>query len=806
MTLTLTDTTTANSYFTRTGYTVSGWTTTDGSAQTHALAGSFTTNAATTLYPVWSGNQYIVTYAYESATAGNSTASSTFTVGGSAISLPTPTRTSFTLEGWYDASSGGSRVAGAGETLTVTTSRTLFARWTQNSLYGIPAASLTRFGTVTSTGAIDVDVTGRNATSRVAATVPAGALPNGTIINFDLLGDFSRAQTLLGTNKNYVVSMVVSWLALDGTVPNTAAGKEISITVTNNLIKTGASIYAIINNAASLLGTATQDGTVTFSLASDPEVVIVAPALNTPTITAKATSGQVRSIDLSWAAISNVSSYTVKVYNAAGTSLLETITSITGTSLTITTSNFAALSEKSAYKFSVTAVADGASYSNSTESTKVSAATGSLSLASLIGSSAFEGRALSAVTTTLPSTGGWSSYTYQWFGGSDTATLSAISTATLASYTPKASDRSYTNQMYLALEVKTSLGGVEYTFTSTAVPVYTYPNATGGSVTSDTAGTYLSGKYKVGQTVYGHPWSIMGTPWPTLTYQWWICNTSAATATPSASGCTASTSGTSTRAGGYDFSYVVPSTAAGKFLTFTASLSNAATTAQGSAFTLTQSRTMNSGVINTIPTIDTTPEITGTFSVGKKLTAQTVSVNSINTYPTGKITYQWVSSSDVAGPYAPITNARSTTYTPVGADLNKYLKVIATATNTAGDTATATSATARYIYPAYAIASGMTVSLGTSPSQVVGQTLTATVLAPIAGFPASYTYTYQWQRCTNATPSVCSNIASATSASYRTTTSDLSKYVQVLVKATNDAGTTPTWVTSSNRAGPIRGS
>jgi hypothetical protein len=108
----------------------------------------------------------------------------------------------------------------------------------------------------------------------------------------------------------------------------------------------------------------------------------------------------------------------------------------------------------------------------------------------------------------------------------------------------------------------------------------------------------------------------MGTPWPTLTYQWYLCNTAAATANPVANAalttptCTTSgASGTATRTavgtnnlGNHRFSYVVPD-APGKFLTFTATLSNEATTAQGSAFAITQSRIQHSGTIQTTQTI-----------------------------------------------------------------------------------------------------------------------------------------------------------------------------------------------------------
>jgi hypothetical protein len=383
------------------------------------------------------------------------------------------------------------------------------------------------------------------------------------------------------------------------------------------------------------------------------------------------------------------------------------------------------LTEKTAYKFSVTAIADGESYSNSAESTKVSAATGSVTTTftrsgSTITNSAFEGSSLSAVTSNLPT----GSYAYQWFGGSDTSALTAISLATSSSYTPKATDRSLTAQKYLSVRVVATISGNTYTFNSTAIPVYTFPAATGGSVTAPTPasrGTYTSGKYKVGQTVIGHPWAVMGTPWPTLTYQWYVCNNSAAAAnvvsalaaSPAAT-CTAATgdgnSGSATRAGGtnaydlgnYGFSYVVTSEAAGKFLTFTATLANEATTAQGSPFTFTQSRTMNSGIIQSTPGISGTPTITGLLKVNRTLTAATVTATTVNSNATGKISYQWqrcTSDGVSCTTYTNISGATSRNYRTSSSDLNRYLRVVVTATNnaTTPDTTTASSTTSAVI-------------------------------------------------------------------------------------------------------------
>lgn len=45
--------------FTRVGYKQTGWATSDGGSQAYALSGSYTANAAVTLYPVWTATTYI---------------------------------------------------------------------------------------------------------------------------------------------------------------------------------------------------------------------------------------------------------------------------------------------------------------------------------------------------------------------------------------------------------------------------------------------------------------------------------------------------------------------------------------------------------------------------------------------------------------------------------------------------------------------------------------------------------------------------------------------------------------------------
>ncbi len=79
-----------------------------------------------TLYAHWQeAIKYTVTYNANGGTCG--TASATYE--GTALTLPTPTRTGYKFLGWYDAASGGTKIGDAGETYIPEANITLYAQW-----------------------------------------------------------------------------------------------------------------------------------------------------------------------------------------------------------------------------------------------------------------------------------------------------------------------------------------------------------------------------------------------------------------------------------------------------------------------------------------------------------------------------------------------------------------------------------------------------------------------------------------------------------------------------------------------------
>ena len=114
--------------FTRTGYTQTGWSTTDGGAKAYNLSASYTANANATLYPYWTINKYTVSYNANGGSGAPSAQTKTYNVA-LTLSNTTPTRTGYTFLGWSTSSTATTATYAAGGSYTTNASATLFAVW-----------------------------------------------------------------------------------------------------------------------------------------------------------------------------------------------------------------------------------------------------------------------------------------------------------------------------------------------------------------------------------------------------------------------------------------------------------------------------------------------------------------------------------------------------------------------------------------------------------------------------------------------------------------------------------------------------
>ncbi len=115
---------------TKTGHTFNGWYTQATGGVKVESSTIVTATSTHTLYAQWTAAKYTVTY---NATGGTvSTTNGTVTYGGTYGRMPTPTKEGYTFNGWYTATTGGTKVE-TSTNVTATDAHTLYAQWTANS-------------------------------------------------------------------------------------------------------------------------------------------------------------------------------------------------------------------------------------------------------------------------------------------------------------------------------------------------------------------------------------------------------------------------------------------------------------------------------------------------------------------------------------------------------------------------------------------------------------------------------------------------------------------------------------------------
>ncbi len=208
----------------------------------------------------------------------------------------------------------------------------------------------------------------------------------------------------------------------------------------------------------------------------------------------------------------------------------------------------------------------------------------------------------------------------------------------------------------------------------------------------------------------------------------------------------------------------------------------------------TDTVTALAGVVSDVTlAFTTTAAITGTPQEGQTLTAVNGTLNDSDAAVTG---YQWQSSSDGGTTWSNITNGTSSTYTVAEADENHLLRVVETATDSAGGLPiTSTSAATAAVLDA---APTVTTPIITGTAEV-GLVLTA---AATAG-QSDNTVSYQWFEDSGSGGSYVA-ISGATGASYQVQPNDNGLQIEVQATVINDNGTTVS--ATSAATAPVIGS
>ena len=114
---------------TRTGYTFLGWSTSStATTATYAAGGTYTTNAAVTLYAVWEINTYTVTFNANGGSGAPSAQTKTYGVT-LTLSSTVPTRANYAFKGWATSSTATTATYAAGGSYTNNSAVTLYAVW-----------------------------------------------------------------------------------------------------------------------------------------------------------------------------------------------------------------------------------------------------------------------------------------------------------------------------------------------------------------------------------------------------------------------------------------------------------------------------------------------------------------------------------------------------------------------------------------------------------------------------------------------------------------------------------------------------
>jgi uncharacterized repeat protein (TIGR02543 family) len=348
--------------------------------------------------------------------------------------------------------------------------------------YTITATKASGLGNLSGTTSVTTSTTGVATFSNLSISDTAGA----HTITFTASVTPSRTAQLSGTptattgTYNIKIDQTVSFTSTAPTNARaTGASYTPTATATSSLtaaITVDASASSVCSISAGVVtfqtaGTcvlnANQSGNSSYAAASRAQqsFSVAAAKLTTPaTPTVSATTSTLKSIAVSWSAVTDAASYTIRVYDSPGTgNAREVIVGVGGTSLTLTASNFPGIADGTEYYISVSALANS-SDGHSDEGVKAAVTTNSPAVTPSIGTqpvSASKTAGQSVTFSVSASRTDAGVLSYQWRKGG-----SNISGATSSSYTINPTATADAGEYTVV--VTNSLNGTTATATSSA--------------------------------------------------------------------------------------------------------------------------------------------------------------------------------------------------------------------------------------------------------------------------------------------------------------------------------------------------
>jgi uncharacterized repeat protein (TIGR02543 family) len=250
----------------------------------YTAGGSFTTNAATTLYAVWKADTYTISY---NANGGSGAPSSQTKTHGITLTLSStkPTRTGYTFQGWATSSTASSAVYAAGGSYTTDSAATLYAVWKQTQTPSttpkitVGSASAKTGGTVTipivvadspATASLEfvlsydtakLELTNAIASPSTSYSATIGQLKTGMNIVFGTIGTdtFTASGTIL--NLTFAVKSGFTngetTVSLTSVSVTTADDQKIAVTATSGKVTVRNALYGDFTGNGVIDGTDT---------------------------------------------------------------------------------------------------------------------------------------------------------------------------------------------------------------------------------------------------------------------------------------------------------------------------------------------------------------------------------------------------------------------------------------------------------------------------------------------------------------------------------------------------------------------